>query len=48
MRNSDDMASKKVFGDERLNRIAVPEILKKSAHLVQANSFKKIFDFFIT
>ena len=31
-----------------MNRIAVPEILKKVAHLVSANSFKKIFDFFIT
>ena len=28
--------------------MAVAEIIKRTAHLVPANSFKKIFDFFIT
>ena len=36
-----------MIADERLNRIAVAEIIKRTAHLVQASSFKKIFDFFI-
>jgi hypothetical protein len=31
-----------------LNRIAVADIVKRTAHLVSSNSFKKIFDFFIT
>jgi hypothetical protein len=42
------LSSKNIVADERLNRIAVAEIIKKTAHLVQASSFKKIFDFFIT
>jgi hypothetical protein len=35
------------MADSRLNRIAVPEIIKKTAHLLTSNSFKKLFDFFI-
>jgi len=38
----------KLVADERLNRIAVAEIVKRTAHLVGTNSFKKIFEFFIT
>jgi hypothetical protein len=37
-----------LIADERLNRIAVAEIVKRTAHLVGTNSFKKIFEFFIT
>jgi len=37
-----------VLADERLNRIAVAEIVKRTAHLVSTPSFKKIFEFFIT
>ena len=37
-----------VVADERLNRIAVAEIIKRTAHMVGTNSFKKIFEFFIT
>ena len=39
---------KDLLMEERVNRMAVPEILKRTAHLVQADSFKKIYDFFIT
>ncbi len=41
-------ANNTVVADERLNRIAVAEIIKRTAHLVGTNSFKKIFEFFIT
>lgn len=41
-------AAKRLLLEERFNRIAVAHILKRTAHLVQANSFKKIFEFFIT
>lgn len=43
----DEYGSRNIVGDERLNRIAVAEIIKRTAHLVSANSFKKVFDFFI-
>lgn len=46
--STDTSASKNIVADERLNRQAVPEILKRCANLISANSFKKIFDFFIT
>ena len=29
-----NQGTRRIHGDERLNRIAVPDILKKSAHLV--------------
>ena len=41
-------SNKKILSDERLNRLATAEIIKRTAHLVNATSFKKIFDFFIT
>lgn len=47
-KQDDNFSSNKVLADDRLNRIAVPEILKRTAHLVQANSFKKVFEFFVT
>ncbi len=34
--------------DERLNRIAVAEVVRRTAHMQTLNSFKKVFDFFIT
>ncbi len=37
-----------IIADERLNRIAVAEIIKRTAHMQTLNSFKKVFDFFIT
>jgi hypothetical protein len=37
-----------VVADERLNRMAVAEIIKRTAHMVGTNSFKKVFEFFIT
>ena len=37
-----------VVADERLNRIAVAEIIRRTAHMVGTNSFKKVFEFFIT
>jgi len=40
-------ANQTLLADERLNRIAIAEIIKRTAHLISANSFKKIFDFFI-
>ena len=45
--DGDSIEGKTVVADERLNRIAVAEIIKRTAHLVQSSSFKKIFDFFI-
>jgi hypothetical protein len=39
--------SNTILADERLNRIAIAEIIKRTAHLVQMTSFKKIFDFFV-
>jgi hypothetical protein len=45
---ADQIGSKGIVADERLNRIAVAEIIKRTAHLVSFSSFKKVFDFFIT
>src|SRR5690606_22397595 len=41
-------AAKRLLLEERFNRIAVAQILKRSAHLIKPDSFKKVFDFFIT
>lgn len=37
-----------VIADERLNRLAVAEVVRRTAHMQTLNSFKKVFDFFIT
>ena len=41
-------ASKKIAADERTNRIAISEILKRSADLIRADSLKKVFEFLVT
>lgn len=47
MQNSPE-AARKFALDDRFNRDAVSQILKRSAHLIPASSFKKVFEFFIT
>jgi hypothetical protein len=41
-------ASKKVAQNERTNRIAISEIIKRTAKYVTVTSFKKVFEFYIT